>query len=41
MWLRLAPSCTVDGRVDCARVAEATQPALAATLVLDYSDNVL
>ena len=36
-----APSCTVDRRVDCVRVAEATHPALVAVMLLDCSDNVL
>lgn len=38
---KVAPSCTVDRRVGCVRVAKATQSALAATIVLDDGVNVL
>lgn len=38
---KIAPSCTVDRRVDCVRVAKATQSELAATMVLDDGVNVL
>ena len=37
---RLA-SWTVDRRVDCVRVADATQSALAATHICEYNDNAL
>ena len=37
---RLA-SWTVDRRVDCVRVADATQSALAATHIFEYNDNAL
>ena len=40
VW-REAPSCAVGWRVDCVRVAEATQSGLAAVMVLDCGDNVL
>ncbi len=32
---------SVDGRVDCVRVAKAAQSAFAVTIVLDQSDNML